>query len=315
MMRVSCIVAAVGFTMAGTSVQAAPHGGGGAGHAAPGHVGPTFNGPTSVRIGGTQFGHANGFSSVPTSSRVTSFSGERTTTLSNGATRSTSVAGTRSTTLSGTAPVSARTTNLDATRTTTVTGANGATATRTTTVDRTRVATRVPFAPNNRFYVGGYGAAFGTGFGVGVGYGYGGYGYPGYGYGGYLAYGYPAYGVAYGDPLATGVPVAVAPIPADPLVPAAQAVAQPPTDAGLKIVDVLDNSAAKNADLRPGDIILGVGMTRTQSFEELRQAISAAQGQQVDIIFLNAETGKVERLPLTAADGKLGVSVQAIDLK
>jgi membrane-associated protease RseP (regulator of RpoE activity) len=163
-------------------------------------------------------------------------------------------------------------------------------------------------------YYPGFAAGLGIGFGIPYyGYGYGGYGYPGYGYG--LGYGYPAYG--YGTGIANASPIVVADVPAT--VPAdgpllATPNEPPLSETGLKIVDVLENGSAKQVDLRPGDVILGIGKNRTQSFDALRQALLSAQGE-VDLIFLNGETGKMERMPLTPMEGKIGVSVVPIELK
>lgn len=77
---------------------------------------------------------------------------------------------------------------------------------------------------------------------------------------------------------------------------------------GLQIMEISDGGSAKKAQLRVGDVILSVDKTRTQSFEELQQALAAAKGQ-TDIVFLNGESKKVEKLPLTPVDGKIGVAV------
>ena len=144
--------------------------------------------------------------------------------------------------------------------------------------------------------------------------GYGGYGYGGFGYPGislwYSNYGYPyapyssryygansffapSYSTLSGAPNGTQMP------------------ATPQGEWGLKITDVLDG-AAKKADLRPGDVILGVGTTRTQTFEELQQAL-AASNKPVDIVFINSESKKVEKLSVTPVNGKIGVAVISVD--
>jgi hypothetical protein len=149
----------------------------------------------------------------------------------------------------------------------------------------------------------GYGGYYG-GFGRGYGGYYGGYGV-GLGLGlGYwfspVGYGYIPYSVRggyYAAPTSYAIP---ADVPADPQT----------SEWGLKITDVLDGSA-KKADLRVGDIILGVGPTQTQSFEELQSALAASKGQ-VDIVFINAESRKVEKLPVTPVNGKIGVAVSPV---
>jgi C-terminal processing protease CtpA/Prc len=75
----------------------------------------------------------------------------------------------------------------------------------------------------------------------------------------------------------------------------------------LKITKVMDGPA-KKADLREGDVIMGVGQTRTQTLSELQQALASARGQ-VDIVFLNKESQKIEKVQVTPDNGKLGIEV------
>jgi len=83
---------------------------------------------------------------------------------------------------------------------------------------------------------------------------------------------------------------------------------------GLKIQEVIEGGAAKAADLRANDIIVGVNKLRVQTYEELRLALSIA-GAEADIIFLNGENGKLERLPVKIEDGRIGVSVVPIKVR
>ncbi len=143
----------------------------------------------------------------------------------------------------------------------------------------------------NRGYYGGYGG-FGLGVATGLGLGYwfspGGYGYIPYS----VRSGYDVDPNSYVIPTYSDVPATVS------------------SEWGLQITDLLDGSA-KKADLRTGDIIVGVGQTRTQSFEELQSALAAAKGQ-VDIVFINAESRKVEKLPVTPVNGKIGIAVSPV---
>jgi len=66
-------------------------------------------------------------------------------------------------------------------------------------------------------------------------------------------------------------------------------------------------------DLRVGDVIVGVGNTRTQTFAELQAALAAVK-EEIDIIFINGENGEVEKLPIKPIDGKIGASVVSQDL-
>ena len=48
-------------------------------------------------------------------------------------------------------------------------------------------------------------------------------------------------------------------------------------ETGLQITEVLNGGTAKTADLRAGDVILGVGKNRTRTFEELQAALAASK--------------------------------------
>lgn len=85
-----------------------------------------------------------------------------------------------------------------------------------------------------------------------------------------------------------------------------------PTETGLKITELLVGPA-KAANLRAGDIILGVGPTRTQTFEELQKAL-AASTDKTEIVFINGDDKKVEKIPLVPNNGKIGVAVVPVNL-
>jgi len=90
---------------------------------------------------------------------------------------------------------------------------------------------------------------------------------------------------------------------------------QPPVmNWGLRIDEVVPGGAAKKADLRKGDVIIGVGTTRTQSFEELQKALSAGSGN-LEVVFLNSENRKMEKARVTPVDGKIGVAVVPVSLR
>lgn len=84
-------------------------------------------------------------------------------------------------------------------------------------------------------------------------------------------------------------------------------------ESGLRITGLKDGGVAKQVDLRVGDVILGVGSTRTQTFEELQAALAAAKDD-TEIIFINGENGKVEKLPIRPVEGKIGVGVVTQEL-
>jgi len=81
---------------------------------------------------------------------------------------------------------------------------------------------------------------------------------------------------------------------------------------GLQVTRVFEGGA-KKADLRQGDVILGVGKTRTESFEALQAALVGAK--EVEIVFLNNESKKVEKLPVKVDDGKLGIEVVPVAMQ
>jgi len=83
-------------------------------------------------------------------------------------------------------------------------------------------------------------------------------------------------------------------------------------ETGMRITEVFDNGGAKNANLRKGDIILGVGKTRAQSFEALQAALVGATD--TEIVFINKDNNKVERLPIKVENGRIGVEVVPVTL-
>ena len=98
-------------------------------------------------------------------------------------------------------------------------------------------------------------------------------------------------------------------------VPAPSITTVVPTEApqyGLQITQVFEGGA-KKADLRTGDVILGVGKTRTESFESLQVALVGAK--EVEIVFLNHESRQVEKLPVKVDDGKLGIEVVPVAMQ
>lgn len=160
--------------------------------------------------------------------------------------------------------------------------------------------------------IGGFGGGFG---GPGIGIGIGGWGGGwGSGFGGPGIYGTaPYYGGDYGMPYYSGYYA-----PSDYYAPgvisgpttsyygSATNVANTPS--GLQVTEVIDNTAAKKAGLRAGDIITAVGATRVQTFDELRQALAQSKGE-VELSFLEGSSHKAEKAKVTPRDGKIGVAV------
>jgi hypothetical protein len=83
-------------------------------------------------------------------------------------------------------------------------------------------------------------------------------------------------------------------------------------ETGMQITQVFDYGAAKDANLRPGDIIIGIGKTRTQSFEALQAALLGVTD--TEIVFVNKDNNKVERMPIKVDNGKIGVEVVPVTL-
>jgi hypothetical protein len=83
-------------------------------------------------------------------------------------------------------------------------------------------------------------------------------------------------------------------------------------ETGMQITQVFDDGGAKNANLRPGDVILGIGKTRTQSFELLQAALLGVTD--TEIVFINKDNNKVEKMPIKVDNGKIGVEVVPVTL-
>lgn len=143
------------------------------------------------------------------------------------------------------------------------------------------------------------------GFGPGMGgFGIGGYGYGGYGLGGYGGYWYNTPYSTWTVPYSTrGGYVGPTVVQSSTVVPADTTNT---TQYGLQITKVFDGGA-KKADLQSGDVILGVGKTRIESFEALQAALVGAK--EVEVVFINHESKKVEKLPIKVDNGKIGVEV------
>jgi hypothetical protein len=83
-------------------------------------------------------------------------------------------------------------------------------------------------------------------------------------------------------------------------------------ETGMQITDVFDGGGAKNANMRRGDIILGVGKTRTQSLEELQAALLGVTD--TEIVFINKDNNRIEKMPIQVDNGRIGVAVVPVTL-
>ena len=81
-------------------------------------------------------------------------------------------------------------------------------------------------------------------------------------------------------------------------------------ESGLRITDLYEGTA-KTGGLRKGDILLKVNGVRTQSFEELRAALSAA-GEKAQVEFIDSTSGETEKKSIGVDGGKIGVSVSEV---
>jgi membrane-associated protease RseP (regulator of RpoE activity) len=111
-----------------------------------------------------------------------------------------------------------------------------------------------------------------------------------------------------------GLAIPSGPLAADPYSLGGNSGTPLPDQIGMRILDLIDGGVAKQVDLRPNDVILGVDDRQINSFDELQAALAQAKGE-VNIIFINGENGRLERLPLTPVNGKIGVVVGPIKLR
>jgi len=81
---------------------------------------------------------------------------------------------------------------------------------------------------------------------------------------------------------------------------------------GMYVTEVFDHGTAWEANLRAGDIIVGVDQKRTQSFESLQLALLG--NTEAEIVFINHDNGRIEKMPVKVENGKIGVAVVPIAL-
>jgi membrane-associated protease RseP (regulator of RpoE activity) len=140
-------------------------------------------------------------------------------------------------------------------------------------------------------------------------------------YGGiYGPYGGYGFGISiYSSPWMYSYPSArlggVVPAPAPGAVPPNGAEPAPAGETGLKIISVGENGSAEKAMLRVGDTILSVGTTRVRTLNDLRSALSNVNNGETEIVFINPENNKREKLPVKVVEGRIGINVEQVDLK
>jgi membrane-associated protease RseP (regulator of RpoE activity) len=78
----------------------------------------------------------------------------------------------------------------------------------------------------------------------------------------------------------------------------------------MKVTGVAQKGAAAEADLRVGDIIVTAAGLRTQSFEDLAAVLAGAKGP-IEIVIVNGENNKLERMQIVPVNGKIGIATVA----
>ncbi len=80
---------------------------------------------------------------------------------------------------------------------------------------------------------------------------------------------------------------------------------------GMKVTQVGSSGAAAQADLRVNDIIVAASGKRTQSFEDLANILAAAKGP-IELVILNGETNKLEKMNIVPVSGKIGIMTEPV---
>jgi predicted metalloprotease with PDZ domain len=85
-------------------------------------------------------------------------------------------------------------------------------------------------------------------------------------------------------------------------------------DFGLLIVDLLDGGPAMEAGLDIDDTILSINGVRVQSLADVKKALKDVKWQIV-IVFISDDSGDVEEVDVTLKDGKLGLTLEVVELE
>jgi C-terminal processing protease CtpA/Prc len=84
------------------------------------------------------------------------------------------------------------------------------------------------------------------------------------------------------------------------------------TGYAMMIVELADDGAAARADLRVGDVLVMVGAKRVESLEDVKDALTLAKGEKVEVVFVNAENSKLERLAVKPDGVRIGVRIEPV---
>ena len=154
------------------------------------------------------------------------------------------------------------------------------------------------YGGTSSYYGNGYNSGYGSGYNSGYGYYRGNNSFPSNWYS--------------ASPYSTrGVTIVETP---QQIIPATFTETVPTAHWGLRVEEVTAGGAAQKADLRKGDIIIGIGKTRTETFEELQHALAVSKGT-VEMTFHNTESNRMEKIRITPNNGKIGVSVVPVELQ
>jgi hypothetical protein len=83
---------------------------------------------------------------------------------------------------------------------------------------------------------------------------------------------------------------------------------------GMKITELDDEGTAAKEGLLVGDVILAINGQATPNFDEVRSALEKT-GDKAEVIFLNKDNGKVERIVLRPVESRIGASVEAVQVR
>jgi serine protease Do len=83
---------------------------------------------------------------------------------------------------------------------------------------------------------------------------------------------------------------------------------------GMKITELDHEGTAAKEGLLVGDVILAINGQATPNFEEVRSALEKT-GNKAEVIFLNKDNGKVERIVLRPVETRIGASVEAVQVR
>jgi hypothetical protein len=120
----------------------------------------------------------------------------------------------------------------------------------------------------------------------------------------------PAYGPGSQPEVASG------PAPGEAAPPADSGAAPGGEDAvyGVKVIDLVPQGSAAREGLQVGDVILAINGQATPSYEHVRPAVQR-RADRADVVFLNKDNGKVERIILHPVDGLIGVIMDDVRVR